>query len=395
MLVLSDDKEYIGDVGFSETDKVLIIVQDELYGPLESKFNIYSTDLAEEGYTVSLHIWVDGTVEDLKNLLNSYYTSNKIDGAFLIGDFPSAWYEMYTFNYNEEFPSDLYLMDFSAVWDDADGNGIFDSHSKLDLDIYTSRIIGTEGEISSYLDKVHLFRAGEMDISPGAYIFKDDDWSDYKRGSSFGLKGIYSSVIIEEYVPDTIRPTYITNLTEGSAEYVYQWIHSSPSLLCIENNNSYQVISTNDIGLNNFKGNFYNLFNCSASRFTQTNLAMSYLMKTDYAIATMGSTKVGGNYHPKIFHNVLSNGGTWGDAYREWYNIYAVDNDKWYFGMMILGDPFLHLTVSEQEYQLYGAAPEIEPGVEDIDKLTDIFLMYSTEFRSEGYEEYAQRTGLK
>ena len=60
---------------------------------------------------------------------------------------------------------------------------------------------------------------------------------------------------------------------------------------------------------------------------------------------------------------------------------------------MILGDPFLHLTVAEQEYRLVGAAPELEPDIEDIDKLTDIFLMYSTEFRSEGYEEYVQKTG--
>ncbi len=393
VLMLSDENDFVGDIIFNKSDKGLIVVEEGLYWPLMSKFDVYLSGLADEGFIISLHVWEGGTAEELRNLLGSFYSINKIDGAFLIGDLPTVWYEMYTFNYTEEFPCDLYLMDFSSAWTDTDGNGIFDSHSSLDIDIYTSRIIGTEQEISSYLDKAGLFRAGQMNIGTGAYIFKDDDWSDYRSGSDFGLDDIYNTVIIDEYIPDTVRPTYVSSLTENSAEYVYQWIHSSPSLLCIENNGAYEYINTNDIWNINFKGNFYNLFNCSASRFTQNNLAMSYLMKTDYALATMGSTKVGGNYHPQIFHNVLSNNGTWGDAYKEWYNLYGAANDKWFLGMMILGDPFLQVTTMAPEYRLIGRAPEIEPGPEDIEKLTDKFLMYSTEFRSEGYDEYKQRTG--
>ena len=45
---------------------------------------------------------------------------------------------------------------------------------------------------------------------------------------------------------------------------------------------------------------------------------------------------------------------------------------------------------------VFNTAPvELEPDMDDIEKLTDIFLMYSTEFRSEGYEEYVQRTDSK
>ena len=112
---------------------------------------------------------------------------------------------------------------------------------------------------------------------------------------------------------------------------------------------------------------FYNLFNCSASRFTDEHIAMTYLTKTDYGLATTGTTKPGGNYYPKAFHHLLAQGNTWGEAFRGWYNNFGVTDDKWFLGMVILGDPML--TIQPTVHRILKTAPltQIPPDEEMMD----------------------------
>jgi len=331
-------------VSFEHSDTLLLVVDAGLYPYLKQSVEQYSEDLGMEGYTVIIAQWDGGVAADLKNLLEQAYTENNIDGALLVGDFPSFWYERYSFGREEEFPCDLYFMDFDAQWLDTDGDGIYDSHSALNLEIFISRISGNYFELKKYFSKVHAYRAGEVATEMGAYIFKDDDWEFYNKGSNFGLNSIYTSVEIIDAQEDTLKSRYLSNLSEAGAEYVYQWMHSYPPLLLVENDTFFEYIFTSDIAAENLKGLFYNLFNCSASRFTEDNLAMSYLMETDYGLATIGSTKVGGNYRPEVFHFVLSRSGSWGDAYKTWYNNEGSRDDQWFMGMVILGDPMLKVS---------------------------------------------------
>ena len=130
-----------------------------------------------------------------------------------------------------------------------------------------------------------------------AFIFKDDDWSDFCHGSSFGLDDIYGIVQKSESKDETAKPNYISKLTTDHFEYVYQWIHAVPTSLLIEHIGSYEALKTTEIGSYNFRALFYNLFNCSATRFTENNLGMTYLTKTDYCLASIGSTKEGGIFY--------------------------------------------------------------------------------------------------
>jgi hypothetical protein len=160
----------------------------------------------------------------------------------------------------------------------------------------------------------------------------------------------------------------------------------------VEFNNDYQYIDIRDIGSLNFKGLFFNLFDCSASRFTQDNIAMTYLAKTDYALATIGSTKVGGNYYPLSFNTTLSRHGTWGDAFKVWYNHYGITDDSWFLGMMILGDPALTVSVKAQSFELFSSASTvIAPTAEEIDGLKKKFIEFSASSASEGFNEYKER----
>ncbi len=115
---------------------------------------------------------------------------------------------------------------------------------------------------------------------------------------------------------------------------------------------------------------------------------MTYLFKTEYAIATIGSTKVGGNYDPKVFHDVLSENGTWGDAYKSWYNNYGIISDKWFLGMVILGDPMLVPSKGVQKDFKSLSVGLIPPGPEEIEELHDIFEEFAYDFRGDSFEDY-------
>lgn len=379
LLLLTDETM---NIEVENTDKLLVVVEAGLFPSIEDSIQLYVTDLKAQGCSVETQMWYGDTAYDLKNSIDRVYRERKIGGAILVGTLPAVWYEQVSFNRREEFPCDLYFMDLDAQWYDEDGDRLFDSHSSINLDIFISRISGSPDEINRYFSKVHAYRNDELVVSKRAYIFKDDDWEDYNRGSSFGLKYIYDSISIIEENDETLRSNYINQLSETGADYIYQWIHAYPPILCVEENDSFEYIFTSDINANNLKGLFYNLFNCSASRFTENNLAMSYLMKTEYGLATIGSTKVGGNYYPKVFHYVLSRNGSWGDAYKAWYNNYGVTDDHWFMGMVILGDPML--TVSKKMVKKLIADPMtvIPPTQHEIGELTEKLTQFI-----EGYVE--------
>jgi len=385
MLLLNDDTVY---VEIEKTERMLLLVDEALYPSLEESIDRYVLELGEEGCTAEVSLWGGGTSSDLKGIIQSAVQEKRIGGIFLVGWLPAFWYEQNAFGRHEEFPCDLYFMDMDAEWGDRDGDGIYDSHSTLEMDIFISRIAGTTEELERYFSKLHSYRTGGILHGKTAYIFKDDDWADYEQGSRFGLSDIYETIAISESPGETVRSSYLSKLVNDGAEYVYQWIHAYPPLLCIEDNGSFEYVFTSDIRSNNTKGLFYNLFNCSASRFTEANLAMTYLVETDYGLATHGSTKVGGNYHPKIFHYVLSRGGSWGEAYRAWYNNYGVTDDRWFLGMVILGDPMLVLT--EEVPRMIKAAPmtSIPPSQEQIDELMKRFLEFDGNYGEATFAQY-------
>ncbi|MFC1852558.1 hypothetical protein ACFL27_20365 [candidate division CSSED10-310 bacterium] len=337
----------------------LVIVESGLYTSLESYLNEYGQDVYGADYSLILHQWQGQTAQDLRDLIIDYASQNQnsdqdlssvgsennLDGVLLIGNLPAAWYEQTAFDEHEEFPCDLYLMDPDATWGDADGDGIYDSHSPLALEIFVSRIIGSLEHLSAYFSKLHRYRTTGSLVPASAYLFKDDDWYSFYTGSDFELSSIYSTVDICEAISQTTKATYIDKLTsQGGAEFIYQWIHSYPAKLTIQNGSTYEYVNTNAIISQNFKGSFYNLFNCSASRFTQNNLAMTYILRTDSGLATHGSTKVGGNYEPYTFHQALAAGDTWGEAFKAWYDHCGVEDDEWWLGMVILGDPLLKIS---------------------------------------------------
>jgi len=317
---------------------MLIVVDENVYPEISERITTYQSDISSDGIASSLIIWNrSDDAADLKSLIQS--SSGNADTAFFIGEIPAAFYEQTAFGMDEVFPTDLYFMDPDSVWTDSDGDGRFDSHSSLTVDFVVSRITGSSEELNFYFDKLHGYRTGTTPSYDGAFIFKDDDWHHSYRGNDFGLGTIYGSVSFYQDPEDTTRAAYQSKMTGTGAEYTYQWIHAYPPVLFVDVDDGYEIIRSTDISSNNFKGNFYNLFDCQAVRFTVKNLAESYLNHTDSGIAVIGSTKTGGMYYPIEFHKALAVGGSWGSAYKTWYNLNGKFDDSWFLGMIIMGDP--------------------------------------------------------
>lgn len=388
-MVMTTDE--VAEITIVKPKNLLLVVDIELSPSLDNVIDQYVYDLSNMGCTVNIFYWQNGTALDLKDILINYYEEKNIDGAFFIGDLPTSWYELWGFGQQEEFPCDLFFMDLDAEWQDTDNDGIFDYHSTLGLDIYVSRIAGTSKELEQYFEKVHMYRMNELNLDGGAYIFKDNDWASFNKGSNFELDKIFNSIKIVESLTDSIRPNYISELTNSGATFIYQWIHSYPPILAIEDQGTYEYLNTIDITSYNFKGLFFNLFNCSASRFTEENIAMSYLVKTNYGLATIGSTKVGANYYPDVFHKVLSENGTWGEAFKAWYNTFGITDDKWFMGMVILGDPTLVVSKGRVKDFKSLAMALFPPVTEEVEELNNKIIEFTYDFSGGTFDEYVSQ----
>jgi len=120
--------------------------------------------LTDEGFNTFL-IEFDGTsFEDLKQLIISYYWSENIVSIVLIGNLPVAWFELFEDwnnngiqDYGEswvQFPCDLYFTDTDGIWNDTDGNGIFDYHEG-DKHPFATKVL-TMGQTFGYRDNAKI-----------------------------------------------------------------------------------------------------------------------------------------------------------------------------------------------------------------------------------------------
>jgi len=322
----------------------LVVVNYDIFHDLEPSLNQYAAALGRRGVEVHIEPWVPpGTFDELRALVFRYVDEEQIEGALLVGSLPAAWYEQEAHGKHEEFPTDIVLQDRDAVWTDADDDDdreVFDAHTPLKIDLYTSRIDGTVEELNEYFDRVDYYRHIGPLVDVRAFVFLDDDYSsDYHlKTQSMYLDQIYEQVLIMREPSDTTIDSYIGVLTAGGAEFVYQASHSSSTYLSIGEGCTCAELVALDI-----RASFFNLFNCLAARFTEENLAQAYVMRTGHGLALVGSTKLGAIRDARLFHLRLAEGRTWGEAYLDWYNEVGVADDEWHLGIVLMGDPLLHL----------------------------------------------------
>jgi hypothetical protein len=245
-------------------------------------------------------------------------------------------------------------MDLDGIWTDADGDGMYDSHTDglgdTAPEIYVGRIDASNipGDeitiLKKYFAKVYNYWSGSTYQSKYGLTYTDEDWA---YGSQFRYDLGYAYEDYEAiWHPDVDRDDYVNNRIPDTYEFIQLSCHSSSQ------GHAFSLggwVSNNEIRDAPPKALFYNLFCCSSLRFTDYNcLGNAYILDTDTpSLTVIGSAKTGSMLSFRYFYEPIGNGSSFGTAFQKWFEyIYPYSDDpggyndiSWFYGMTILGDP--------------------------------------------------------
>jgi len=341
--------------------KTLVLVNNDLYAGIQPSMAVYATDLERKGYLVEMHSTSGGTPQDLKNFIHDH--SDYLVGCIFIGDHPVAWYELNS-SPDKEFPCDIYYMDLDGTWIDSDGNGIFDTQFAGSGDegpeifighIDASMMTGNEETITNdYFKKNHAYYSGKTKTTHFALTYTEPTWkTDYEIRTS--IKYAYRDYE-DIFAPTTNKHDYLYHRIQSQLyEFIQLACHSTFKGHHFNKGGkatNYQIQAAAPQAV------FYNLFACSALRYTKDDfLGGSYIYNgSKSSLAVLGSTKSGGMRFVPEFYKPFGSYEAFGEAFRLWFNSFApYDNDErsWHFGMSIAGDPFLTRTKPELTFHFH------------------------------------------
>ena len=331
---------------------ISIIIDSTLSEKVSAEFSEYQNVLIDEGYQLLIHQVNSGNYADIKQIITTDYYSGST-GAILIGDIPQPWFEMISYwgDY-EQFPISLYYMDVNGNWADTDGDGLLDTHTgNVSPEIWVGylnphyqRFESESALLIDYFNKNEMYRNGTLTLPHRALCFNDDDWNYYGNA---GLNAVYSNVIVIENIAQTCADEYLNQLQQGY-EFVHIMAHSCPWSHTFKNGYSYAgCVSYTEIYNQHPQAFFYNLFNCSGTRFVEhDNIGNWYIFNDPYGLAAVGSAKTGSMLDFSYFYNPLGSGASFGTAFLDWfqeqaYGGFSSFEKSWFYGMNILGDPTL------------------------------------------------------
>jgi len=358
---------YISE-SYPTNETVAIIIEMSL--KVSSAMNTYENDLKTTGYNVLKYHANITNANSLKNLLKGYYENYNLSGAVFIGDLPYIWFKDPAAGYNEVFECDMYFMDLDGDWYDTNGDGIYDVHNAtlgadVHPEIYIGRIdasnrnLGSQTnpqDIDSLLNRLHSYRKGTLAIEHKALMYIDDDW----QGDANGTWNNWPAWIENAYDnhDDIHTPSTWTNKTDwlnrlysSNYEFAHLAVHTSSS--SIEGKHYFGSGYAGSEGnltateVHNKGGgfSFYNLFCCWGADYNTSDcMANTYLFSGNNTQAVLGSTKSGGMLNGAYFYDSLAENNTFGRALIDWFQsnptLDDINNQSWFYGMCILGDPF-------------------------------------------------------
>lgn len=336
-------------------EKLLVLVNQTIYGHISSRVNRYVNTMTSAGYTVELHSITGGTPQELKGFIAA--RKENLVGCILIGNFPVAWFEepedWEPDELEPEFPCDLFFMDLDGSWEDKDGDGIYDLHTNGTGDeapeIFVARIDastmkGEEAQImKEFFDKNHRYWTGNMDIYPYGLVYTEDDWTpfpDFAADMAHLYQGNYKVIDAPATAKEDYRDLRLKN---PAYEFIQLSCHSSSQAHHFTRGGQLkndEILQAIPCGLG------YNLFCCSGARFTATNfLAGTYVFNYgNKALVAVGSSKTGSMLEFHQFYKPLGQNKTVGESFKLWFQSqapYSNSDLSWFYGMVIIGDPMI------------------------------------------------------
>ncbi len=350
---------------------VAIVVENSLYSSITAAVTQYRQDLNDTGYHTFLYNNSISTAEELKANLSSWYDSDDLIGAVLIGRIPYAQYyhpanSLAGFS-AETFICDLFLTDLDGTWSDTNpSDGIYDSHSaSVGADIFPEIFLGridptcltwgtsVADHINTYLTRIHDYRTGGVTRTRRALFYIDDDWIPWAPSWSSDAAPAYSTRTLV-YSPSTT--TTASDWLNNRVTQDYQWghlaAHSSATIHYFGPGGSGEgTVSSSQIQAAPPSFNFYNLFCCSGAKWTTADdIGVTYTFSGSYSLASIGSSKTGSMLDNDEFYGPLGQNATLGESLRDWFSESLTSSSEagsayleWYYGMNIIGDPLLSI----------------------------------------------------
>jgi len=341
---------------------VLVFVNSSVYEGVAASLDQYRSDLVDFGFEdVVILNWSEPNPTRIRETLLQFYLNGNLAGALFVGDLPAVEYEMFTEWDYERFPSDLYYMDLDGNWTDSDNDGILDGHvgKKVAPEIWIGRIKTSDlgGDeislINNYFDKNHRYRNGLLSTPRRALLYIDDDWANYEKMDAYSLGLLYNDITAVADKVTTNAADFKARLNEG-----YEFVHLRSHGSWNQHNflvpgESADMIYSEEYSQIDPQALFYQLFVCSAARFTKPNyLAGEIVFNTNYGLLAIGSTKMGGMQMFWTLYEAIASGRTLGDAFKAWFIKWGEGRTsvsshylgrKWAYGLTIIGDPTLRL----------------------------------------------------
>lgn len=354
-----------------ENGTIVLVVNTGLFEALEEAFNAWITDLSDEEYAVVAISLEGGSPQELKDLVIEE-GGEELSGVIFAGELPLAFYEHREFFYDEEngdgqriveYPIDMFFTDIDGEWEDTSGNGVYDHHyGAVDPDIWLGRLpahnlsrIEEHPFVETYLERIHRYRSGELNLPHRALNYIDDDWASLDRTWTSDMGHMFGGIVSESH-PDTTSATgYAWHLESEGYDLVQVAVHSTSDShsFFVEGRSRRDYFRffhlRDDVDCNVL---FYNLFACSVMNMSgDRHLCMGvlYAMGEPASLGAVGSTKTGSMLFFDDYYRPLAEGANFGEALKLWMTEHAHDQERpnwarsWFYGMTHYGDPTLKL----------------------------------------------------
>jgi len=342
---------------------VAVMVNADLWEPLQASLELHALDLAGEGFSVDIYTVSGGIPEEMRGLLQLLYAEG-LKGAIFVGDLPIAWYEMDgcydpPYPFHLEFPCDFFYMDMNGVFQDTDADGLHDFHTgDRAPEIWIGRLTASPliasglSEIElleNYFRKNHLYRSRLAPLAHRGLAYLDDDCI---------FLTYHLNILQSEFIGGctavsdpwtTWDADYENTLTEPH-ELIQLWAHSNPVHHGFTNPaGQWSFTYSWEIPAVDPSAYFYILCACSNARYTASDyMAGWYIFSPSYGLAAIGNTTLGAMIYCHDFYPSLGYQKPIGDAYIIWFLAQAAGGFWWweecyYYGLTLLGDPTLRI----------------------------------------------------
>jgi hypothetical protein len=328
--------------GGRDSRLVLVFVNAGLYPAIESEVSTYLADLAVDGFSTKLLAVSGGRPANLRQVLQAHRDSGLV-GSLMVGDLPVAWWE--DSDYGEDYPLDLFFTDLDGTFSDADGDGIYDTHSgNAGPDVWLGRVYASrftydneERLTKAFFERNHLYRTGQLAIPHRGLVYNEVDW----YPNNHGMSNLYSNVTMFNDENTTTAYHYKNQLRLGY-EFVHIICHSSPwvhSFFLANDEPGAGSLFSFEIPALGPNAAFYFVNGCMCGRFTEKdNLANWYLFSQPWGLVVMASSQLmGGISDLSTIYLTLGHDSCFGDAFLKWHRDYYAG----FLGTGILGDPTL------------------------------------------------------